>query len=285
MQVILARFTQLLSVTLVGLLTAPPASAWWETGHRTVARIAAAHLTSAARARIAQILNVPDTPKAVADALALASTWADETKSQTHTGAWHYTDLAIQDTLADLPARCHHDNCATERVRIFSHPKDLDQLRYLVHLVGDLHQPLHAISDAELGSNCEHLSTPVDTPQNLHSVSDGAIVNSLGLSDRALAASLNQKLSSFGKDAVAELAAGDATDWTWESHELAIRLYRELGVPVEPVIFPKNCREAPAAVANLTFHLDPDYLQQNQWTVREQLLKAGLRLAKLLNES
>jgi len=261
-----------------------PCFGWWETGHRTVARIAAAHLTPAARARVARILNVADTPTAVSDGLALASTWADETKAQTKTGSWHYIDLAIQDTPAEIPARCLHDDCATLRIRLFAHPKDLDQLRYLVHLVGDLHQPLHAISNADLGGNCEHVSPPVETATNLHAVWDGAIVNSLGLSDHDLAKSLDQKLVSFGRDAASQLAAGTETDWTWESHELAIRLYRELGVPTQPVLFPHGCREAPAAVANLTFHLDASYIQEMQPVVREQLLKAGLRLAKMLNE-
>src|SRR5579884_3224991 len=119
MQVILVKYTQLCrraaALLLATLLASFPGFGWWETGHRTVARIAAAHLTPAARARIAPILNVPDTPKAIADALAVASTWADETKNQTHTGSWHYIDLAIQDTPADIPRRCHHDNYATER--------------------------------------------------------------------------------------------------------------------------------------------------------------------------
>ena len=77
-------------VALAGcLLLASPAYPWWETGHRAVARIAALHLTPAAQARVAQLLGVTNTPDAVADALAISSTWADDTKAQTKTGSWH----------------------------------------------------------------------------------------------------------------------------------------------------------------------------------------------------
>src|SRR6185437_5360829 len=184
------------------LLLATPAPAWWETGHRTVARIACFHLTPAARTRIARILSVPDTPESVADALSAASTWPDETKAQTKTGSWHYIDLAIQDDEADIPLRCNHDDCVTARIRLFAAQlagrasntvvSELDALRYLVHFVGDVHQPLHAISDADLGGNCEHIDPPVGQAKNLHAVWDGAIVNSIWESDRDLAADLER---------------------------------------------------------------------------------------------
>ncbi len=97
-----------------------PAFGWWETGHEVVARIAAAHLTPAARTRIARILSVPDTPEAVADALATASIWADQSKGQSKTGSWHYIDLAIQDKKSDILERCRDNNCVTARIRLFA---------------------------------------------------------------------------------------------------------------------------------------------------------------------
>src|SRR5690348_12522258 len=96
------------------------AYSWWETGHEVVARIAAAHLTPAAHTRVARILNVPDSPQAVADGLATASLWADQTKAETHTASWHYVDLALQDHKSDIPRRCPHENCAPARVRLFA---------------------------------------------------------------------------------------------------------------------------------------------------------------------
>lgn len=176
-----------------------PLLAWWETGHQVVARIAAFHLTPTARTRVATLLDVADSPEAVADALAKASTWADETKNETGTGAWHYIDLALQDTRSDIPLRCKDDDCAPARIRLFAHQlgskavehrwSEQDALRYVVHFVGDIHQPLHAISDADLGGNCERLDPPVGEAKNLHALWDGVLVNELNLSDRALASS------------------------------------------------------------------------------------------------
>src|SRR5437764_296668 len=88
-----------------------PAFGWWETGHRTVARIAAAHLPPAARIRIARILGVPDSSAAIGDALAVGSTWPDEVKKDTHTDDWHFIDITLQDSRSDIPKRCKDENC------------------------------------------------------------------------------------------------------------------------------------------------------------------------------
>ncbi len=269
---------------------------WWETGHQTVARIAAAHLTPAARTRVARILDVPDTPEAVSDALAKASTWADETKNETKTGEWHYIDLTLQDHKSDIPARCKDDNCAPARIRLFAaqlknRPDDakwsqLDALRFLVHFVGDIHQPMHAISDADLGGNCERLDPPVDTAKNLHALWDGGIIVAMDVDDKGLAASLEQQVETFDSARQAGLTQGDADDWTWESHELALHdVYDKLHVPVEPPIFPANCGEAPLAITSFKPQIDALYVDTMKPVVREQLIKGGLRLARMLNEA
>src|SRR5438270_5435996 len=97
------------------VLSPLPAFSWWETGHQTVARLAAARLTAAARTRVARILGVEDTPATVADALAKGSTWPDEVRKETNTGEWHYVDLALQDGESDVGVRCKDDNCAPAR--------------------------------------------------------------------------------------------------------------------------------------------------------------------------
>lgn len=285
-----------LLVVLVYFLVTAPGFGWWEEGHRVVARIAAAHLTPAARTRIARILEVGDTPEAVADGLAAASTWADETKGETHTGSWHFIDLTLQDTKADIEKRCPEDNCAPARIRIFardlrSHQQEqrwseLDQLRYLVHFVGDLHQPLHTISDADEGGNCEVLATPVFQARNLHAVWDGAIIAGMGVDDRTLAASLVTGILAMSEAERDRMTGGYVNEWTWESHELAIRdIYHRLHIPVEPPIFPKSCSDAPEAITGLKLEIGDAYLDEMKPVVREQLVKAGLRLAKVLNEA
>jgi hypothetical protein len=283
-------------ILIASLLHGHLAYGWWETGHRTVARLAVLHLTPAARTRLARILNVADTPDAVSDALSAASTWADDTKAETKTGSWHFIDLALQDDKSDISARCKNDNCITARIRLFaaqlsSHTpsapsSELDALRYLVHFVGDIHQPLHAISDADLGGNCERVDPPVGTAENLHAVWDGAIVNSLGESDRDLTADLDRNSQTLSQQLRTDLASGTQDDWAWESHKLAMKtVYQMLSIPTEPVIFPTSCQQAPAAISNRTIHLPTSYINEMRPIVREQLTKAGLRLARLLNES
>lgn len=269
---------------------------WWETGHQTVARIAAAHLTPVARSRIAEILDVPDGPETVADALARASTWADETKNETKTGEWHYIDLALQDHKSDIPLRCKDDNCAPARIALFevelANPQgdykwnQLDALRYLVHFVGDIHQPLHTISDADLGGNCELLSAPIDKAKNLHALWDGGIIGAMDEDDRALAAHLEQEIRGYDSARQAAILEGNQDDWVWESHELAMKdVYDLLHIPVEPVLFPASCAEAPAALTEFRPEISDAYVTSMEPVVREQLIKGGLRLAKMLNEA
>lgn len=275
---------------------AVPAFGWWATGHQVVARIAAAHLTPAARTRISRILEVPDTPEAIADGLAAASTWADETKNDTHTGAWHFIDLRLQDAKWDIAKRCPDDNCAPARIRIFavelrSHQLDqrwsqLDQLRYLIHFAGDIHQPLHTASDADEGGNCELLATPVGKANNLHALWDGEIIAEMGLDQRALAAALQAQIVTLSEAERDKIIAGRVDDWTWESHELAIHdIYEPLHIPVERVMFPHSCVSAPEAITQLRLAIGESYVAAMKPVVREQLMKAGLRLAKILNDS
>jgi hypothetical protein len=263
-----------------------------------VARIAVAHLTLPALTRVSQILEVEETRDAVADALAQASLWADQTKSETQTGNWHYIDLALQDRRSDIPKRCENDNCVTARIRLFaaqlasktsapdSRWSDLDALRYLVHFVGDVHQPLHAVSDADQGGNCELLDPPVGKAKNLHALWDGELVNALNPDDRALAADIERETATFNSWKVADLTDGTPEDWAWESHKLAEKdIYKRLKIPLEPVEFPAKCSAAPEGITGDKLQIDAAYIGAMKPLVRSQLERAGLRLARLLNES
>lgn len=273
-----------------------PAFGWWETGHRTVARIAAAHLTPAARIRVARILNVPDDLNAIANALALGSTWADDTKKDTHTEDWHFIDLTIQDSRSDIGRRCKDDNCVVARVRLFTAQlvaekadgrwSELDALRFLVHFVGDVHQPLHAISDADLGGNCERIDPPINQAKNIHALWDGGIVNALEASDTTLTSKIDSYIASLSEGERKDFSSGSIEDWTWESHELARKMiYAKLEIPTEPVLFPDGCAEAPAEITAFKAPVDSLYVDDMKPIVRDQLAKAGLRLARVLNES
>jgi len=273
-----------------------PAQAWWEEGHRTAARLAAYYLTPAARTRVAAILGVPDTPEAVADGLAVASTWADEIKKdRPDTASWHFIDIALQDKKDQMAERCPLQNCVTARIEQFSaqlikdkaaaDPRmDLEALRFLVHFVGDVHQPLHAVSDADLGGNCEALTEVYEKARNLHALWDGPLVGDVNPDDRTLAADLKRDLDGVDEGRRKKMAEGNAADWAWESHEVAVKVvYERLKIPVESVEFPANCTGAPEAILEDKITVEPKYVGAMKAVVRGQLELAGLRLARLLN--
>lgn len=290
---------RLTAFLLASLFFSPiPAQAWWETGHQIVARIAVTHLTPEALSRVAHLLDVPNNPEAVSDALAKASLWADETKKENNTSAWHYIDLALQDHKSDMALRCENDNCVSARLRQFtaqlagttptvgSRWSDLDALRYVVHFVGDIHQPLHDISDADQGGNCELLQPPVREAKNLHALWDGELVNALGANDKAITAGLSREIAAVPDAQQTEWAAGSQDDWIWEGHELARKeIYIRLNIPVEAAAFPAKCTEAPSDITSLKLEITPSYIEAMKPVLRGQLEKAGLRLARLLNES
>jgi hypothetical protein len=287
-----------LSAFAVFLLLLPfPARCWREEGHEIIARLAMRHLTSAALARVAEILEVENTPESVANAMAAASLWADQVKTDTGTATWHFLNLTLQDSRANMAERCPDDGCLTARIRLFAAQlkaadpdadsawSDQDALRFLIHLVGDLHQPLHAISNADQGGICELLEEPVGEAKNLYDVWDGALVSRLGTDDAALAEQLDSEIAALSDDQRSGFSAGDENDWAWESHRLAVvNIYKRLRIPKQDIAFPDTCVQAPDEIRELHLQIDEDYLDAMQPIVREQLKKAGLRLAALLNE-
>jgi hypothetical protein len=290
----MSRFTALAITAL--LVFNLPAQCWWENGHRTTARLAAYYLTPAASARIAAILGVPNSPLSIADALAVASTWPDEIKKdRPETGSWHYIDLALQDSKDQIPERCPDRNCVTARIDIFATQLindksamdpavDRDALRFLVHFVGDIQQPLHAVSDADLGGNCEPLTETYEKARNLHALWDGPLVDDVNKDDRLLAADLKKELDSLDEGQLRKMSEGSVDDWAWESHKLAEKLiYDRFKIPKEPVLFPANCKVAPEEIIDDKITVERDYVNDMKPVIRLQLERAGVRLARLLN--
>ena len=272
---------------------------WWETGHEVVARLAAARLTPAAQTRIAKLLGVADTKEAVADALAQASLWADILKkTETQTASWHFIDIALQDPRSAMPERCQNDDCVTARIRQFaaqlsakaapadSHWSDLDALRFVVHFVGDVHQPLHDSSNADLGGNCETLNPAVHQAKNVHALWDGPLVDRNGPDDKAIAADLEIQIAALSNEHQKKISEGSEDDWAWEAHRLARPdIYRRLRIPTEAITFPVSCAVAPAEITGRKINIRESYIDEMKPVVRYQLIKGGLRLANLLNQT
>jgi len=162
----------LLAVALALLTcTAPPANAWGCKGHQTVALIAENHLTPEARQFIQKLLaDNPIDPKlkrwcgnATSDLLVDASTWPDDIRNERKNGPWHYIDIPRGKRKGDLTEYCGPEGCVTRAIEeqraILKDKSDnplkrAEAIRYLIHFVGDMHQPLHATNNADNGGNC-----------------------------------------------------------------------------------------------------------------------------------
>jgi S1/P1 Nuclease len=262
----------LLSVVLFAAATSI-AFGWGRTGHRLVGLIAQEHLTPVALANVQYLLGK--------ETLADVSPWADEYR-QDHpeTAGWHFVDIPgaqnSYDRLRDCPAPRDQPNaewrdCAVDRILYFeARLKDpsLDNkekavaLKFLVHLVGDVHQPLHAIGEARGGNQIR--VSQFGTQQcgerqlcNLHSTWDEGLMEHRNLNEKKYDAALESEIREGGWE---KENAGTPVDWVNASHHYA----------------------QDAFVPNGTL-ITQQYYKTEIPIVDRQLALAGLRLANILN--
>ena len=245
--------------------------AWGVVGHRTVARIAENHLSATAKREIGRLLG--------SETLPLVSTWPDEIRSDpqySSTGPWHYVNVptgldfpafVAQLNAVPVPAPTTPANAYTALLQVRKDLKDpkktpaerLAALKFLVHLVGDVHQPLHVGHAEDKGGNDVKVTWRSKEETNLHSIWDSALVEYPGFTYTEMAAAYDHatpaQIKQWQKDNI--------TTWLFESYQLCTPVYA-------------------AATANPTFdyHFYPTFGP----TVEQQILKAGIRLAGVLNE-
>lgn len=278
-----------LLAALLALLLASPASAYWEFGHQTVARIAYANVKPATRAAIRRILAAApllDTPECPAATIEAASIWADCIKPLKDAGGksrfgyaynWHFQDVNICRPFT-LEEACKDGSCVSAQItrdagllndRRTSPRERVRALAFLIHFVGDLHQPLHAGDKNDKGGNDVAASYGIYSPKrfNLHSVWDGT------LAERAITSgpSLVRRYPAAER---ARMAAGTVTDWSRESWQVAHDAVYASALHGDP------CAPSPAKVT-LT---DADIAALVP-TARLEIERGGLRLAKLLDEA
>jgi hypothetical protein len=289
-----ARLILAALATAALLCRAMPAWAWGNQGHEIVAIIAADYLTPAAQSHVAEILGAADTPDAIAHAMAEASILPDTEFRDEYraTAPWHFIDICLQDTPADLPARCPGGACVTAKIDDY-----VDRLRagrydnwgpsgdlaFVIHLVGDVHQPLHATTDADEGGNCIEVTKPARA-RNLHALWDNTLVYRLEdhLDARGAAATAHDLEHTYAAEQAADVwHPSSANDIAWESHQIArTEIYGALHLPVEQCPSAVHgCFNAP----RVTLDLDDSYLDHASVIAGHQLAKAGFRLASLLN--
>jgi hypothetical protein len=155
-------------------------------------------------------------------------------------------------------------------------------LAFLIHFVGDLHQPLHAANDADRGGNCIRVDSP-PRAKDLHAAWDTTIVRRLERSidsGRPEATAHKLERTYAAEKALDAWIPGHTDDIAWESNQIARSdIYAALHIPVEP------CEPAAALCSNEPeVDLDSAYLDHADVIAGHQLAKAGFRLASLLNE-
>lgn len=244
---------------LFSLMYSQKAQAWGQTGHRVVGQVAENHLSRKALRNIKKLLGE--------ESLATASTWMDEVKSDDaydHTHDWHWVTIPNGKTYAETEKNPHGDlvesigrmttilkNDTTSKER------KVMALRFLVHLVGDLHQPLHVGNGEDKGGNDVKVKWFYKS-SNLHRVWDSEILDSKQLSYTELA----ENIDHASKDQVEKWQSGTVKDWAAEAMTFRSQVYETK---------------------------DPDrmgyeYMYKNWDLMQQQLEKGGIRLAGLLNE-
>lgn len=254
-----------LALAAMAICLPSPAAAWGQTGHRVIGEIADERISGKTRAEIETILGAED--------LAEASTWADEERSnpatfwQTEAGPYHYVTVPEGKTYSEVGAPDEGDALsALERFSATVRDPNATQaekalaLRFIVHIVGDVHQPLHAGSGDDRGGNDLKVRWFGDET-NLHSVWDSQMIEGQNLSYSEYANWLGRQI-----DPAETIAWWDASPQVWIGESTAIR----------DTIYP----EASAEMPNLGYAYQYEHLA----TAEQRLQQGGVRLAAYLDE-
>jgi hypothetical protein len=265
------------AIALASIVGAAPLHAWSAQGHRLVGLLAAERLTPVAKRNVVWLLG----PETLAD----VSSWADHYNDGVYqTFYWHFLNIPPEATSYDRDRDCprqpgvaagsRNDNwrdCAVDRI-LYNKARLADAtldradraiaLKFLVHFVGDLHQPFHALGVGHGGNDIPVTAFGSDTcgdrPCNLHGVWDGSLIAHRHLDDAHYVGALRDLISRNGWGSK---PAGTPAEWAMQSHDLG-----------------------KAALLPAYGKADEAYYRAHVDVVDQRLAQAGLRLAALLNE-
>lgn len=265
--------------SLLLLAAASSAFGWGGEGHQLTALVAEAHLTPAAKTSIQALLGKgPDGTQAQISDAEVAN-WADRIRREREgSGPYHYVDIPFDAASYDADRDGNKgDNVIdkltfyADRLRDASKPKaDREEaLRWVVHLAGDLHQPLHcAERDKDRGGN-SRLAFLLDSKgkaSNLHSIWDSGLLR-LIIGKRSIADVADQFDKKITPKQLKQWAGGTPTDWANESHAVAVK-----------VVYAGVAADGPPP------RLDEKYVERANPAMIEQIDKGGIRLATILNK-
>ena len=283
------RVVVLICAGLAVAIAAPAALAWGPVGHALVADIAQQRLDPQAAAEVAKLLGQQEG----LFRLDQIASWADNNrKEMPGTGAWHYVDIPLHDSGYMAARDCPTGDCIvvklSEQAKLLADTSAtpearLRALKWVVHLVGDIHQPLHAEDNHDKGGNTVQVQF-FGFGTNLHSVWDGRVINrELDLHvgphytiDRA--AVRNRALQLNASITLAEQAE-------WAPHGSIDQL------PSQVVAWANQSHELAQQVAYVDIAKPSDEAWSQRYenrvwpVIKTRLKQAGVRLADVLNEA
>lgn len=232
---------------------------WGKNGHRIVGDIAADYLNPEAKKAVDRVLGPTS--------MAIASTWMDKIKSDPaydHTHDWHWVTIPKGMTYQETEKNPNGDLISRLQIIIkklksgsLSARKETENLKMLIHLVGDIHQPLHVGTGKDRGGNDTRVQW-FNERSNLHRVWDSEMIEDTKLSYTEFSAAINHPT----ENQIDRWQDSDVLDWAYEAMELRDQVYD----------LPQDHR------------LGYQYQYKNRDLLDRQLLKGGIRLAGVLNE-
>ncbi len=258
--------------------------AWGPTGHRAVGAVAEKFLDPFVAAKVYKILD--------GNSLSRVSNWSDEIKSEpdtySYTFNWHYTDWKDEDHQHDeTNSSGKLLTVIKEQLTVLKDPQSSDDkkvfaLKFIVHLVGDLHQPLHVGNGLDMGGNkCKVMFHKRET--NLHALWDEGMIDFTKLSFSELAQYVSQGRSI---EDVRSWKTGDVVEWALESKKLRSLIYPNDILPSEtPASVKQYCRSDIVVTAEAMPKLSYEYSYRFVPIMEQRIFQAGLRLAVLLNSA
>jgi len=231
---------------------------WGRTGHNVIGRIAANHLTDKAKTDVAALLGN--------ETLADVASWADDRRDRS-TAPWHFINVELGLSFDDFK------NQVTGQVDVYtalvkeegiladdkaSREDRVNALKYVVHFVGDIHQPMHVSRSEDKGGNTIQVQYD-GQGTNLHSLWDTKLLEHAGLSEAQLA----QNFDKATPQQITKWQSDPQINWAWESYQISSQLYDEIE---------KNGR-----------NIDDAYYKAHMPIVENRIEKAGIRLAGVLN--
>lgn len=243
--------------TTISFGSNPP---WGQTGHRTTGKIAENHLSRNAKRQVNKLLK--------GESLAFVSTFGDEIKSDKKYNelyTWHYINMALDSQYEDSEKNPQGDlvtginKCISVLKNKNSTQEDkIFYLKMLVHFMGDLHQPMHIGRKEDKGGNTIQVQW-FGNGSNLHRVWDTDMIEEWKMSYLELA----ENTEELSKLQIKSIQKGTVVDWVNDTHKLSKIAYASV-----------NTGE------KLRYRYSYDHFK----TVRKQLQKGGIRLAKVLND-